>query len=147
MRLRWPAFLLPTATSKDLGSGKWGAGPSAVGLVMDGPWVIGALVNNIWSFAGDSDRPNVNQMTLQPFVNYNFKHGWYASFSPVITANWLAASDNRWTVPVGGAVGRVFKVGDQSINAQIGAYYNAIAPDETGPSWQIRAQIQFFFPK
>ena len=39
---------------------------------MPGKWVIGALVNNLWSFAGDSDREDVNLMTFQPFVNYNF---------------------------------------------------------------------------
>lgn len=142
-----PAVLLPTATDDDLGSGKWGAGPSAVGLIMDGPWVYGALVNNIWSFAGDTSRTDVNQMTLQPFVNYNFKEGWYASSSPLVTANWMAEDDNRWTLPVGGAFGRVFRVGKQPINAQVGAYYNVIAPDDVGPQWQIRAQLQFLFPK
>ena len=44
---------------------------------MPGKWVIGALANNLWSFAGDSDRENVNLMTVQPFVNYNFGKGWY----------------------------------------------------------------------
>ncbi|MFC7397739.1 hypothetical protein ACFQU1_11110 [Chelatococcus sp. GCM10030263] len=142
-----PAFLLPTATDKNLGSGKWGAGPSAVGLIMEGPWVFGALINNIWSFAGEGGRQDVNQTTLQPFVNYNFKGGWYLSSSPLITANWMADDDNRWTLPVGGAVGRVFRVGKQPINAQLGAYYNIIAPDDVGPKWQIRAQLQFLFPK
>jgi hypothetical protein len=142
-----PAVLLPTATDDDLGSGKWGAGPSAVGLIMDGPWVYGALVNNIWSFAGDTSRKDVNQMTLQPFLNYNFKEGWYASSSPLVTANWMAEDDNRWTLPVGGSFGRVFRVGKQPINAQLGAYYNVIAPDDVGPQWQIRAQLQFLFPK
>ena len=146
LRRRWPdrglAWLLVVL-----------AAPAVVAVVMvtryQDHWlgVFGALINNIWSFAGDSDRPDVNQMTLQPFVNYNFKGGWYASFSPIITANWRADPDNRWTVPVGGAVGRVFKIGHQPINAQVGAYYNAIAPDNTGPSWQIRAQIQLLFPK
>ncbi|BCP56094.1 hypothetical protein K32_47110 [Kaistia sp. 32K] len=142
-----PTFLLPTATDEDLGTGKWGAGIAGVGLVMHGPWVYGALINNIWSFAGQSDRANVNQMTLQPFVNYNFKEGWYLSSSPIITANWEADNDDRWVLPVGGAVGRVFKIGKQPINAQLGAYYNAISPDDIGPQWQIRAQIQFLFPK
>lgn len=142
-----PAFLLPTATGKQFGSGKWGAGPAAVGVVMDGPWVYGALINNIWSFAGDSDRADVNQMTLQPFVNYNFKGGWYVASAPLITANWLADDDNRWTLPLGAAVGRVFRLGKQPINAQLGAYYNVVAPDANGPGWQIRAQVQFLFPK
>jgi len=142
-----PAFLLPTATDQDLGTGKWGAGPTAVGLIMDGPWVYGALINNIWSFAGDPGRKDVNQMTLQPFVNYNFKDGWYLSSSPLVTADWNADNDNRWTLPVGGAFGRVFRIGKQPVNAQIGAYYNVIAPDDIGPQWQVRAQLQFLFPK
>jgi hypothetical protein len=44
-----------------------------VTLVTPGNWVIGALANNLWSFAGDGDRNNVNLMTVQPFVNYNFE--------------------------------------------------------------------------
>jgi len=27
-------------------------GPTAVALTMQGPWVVGALINNQWSFAG-----------------------------------------------------------------------------------------------
>ena len=43
------------------------------------PDFLNSLGNNIWSFAGDSDRDNVNLMTVQPFVNYNFEKGWYVS--------------------------------------------------------------------
>jgi hypothetical protein len=46
-----PTFLLPTATDNNLGNHRWGAGPGAVVLTIQGPWVVGALVNNIWSFA------------------------------------------------------------------------------------------------
>ena len=52
-------------------------GRALVVLMKPGKWVIGALANNLWSFAGDSDRENVNLMTVQPFVNYNFGQGWY----------------------------------------------------------------------
>ena len=80
-------------------------------LTQPGKWVIGALANNIWSSAGDSDRDNVNLMTVQPFVNYNFGKGWYVSSSPIITANWAAhGSDNAWTVPVGGGFGRIIRI-------------------------------------
>ena len=73
-----PVFQFPSATNgKKLGTQKWSAGPGAVALVTPGKWVIGALANNLWSFAGDSDRENVNFMTVQPFVNYNFGKGWY----------------------------------------------------------------------
>lgn len=141
-----PTFTFPTATDDALGTGKWSAGPGLVALAMPGRWVVGGLLNNQWSFAGDDDRPSVNAMLFQPFINYNFKKGWYATSSPIITANWQADSDERWTVPVGAGVGRIFKVGKQPLNAQLGAYYNVEKPDGA-PDWNIRFQLQFMFPK
>ena len=141
-----PAISVPTATDDALGTGKWSAGPGVVALAMPGKWVVGALANNIWSFAGDSDRPEVNAMLIQPFINRNFKNGWYATTSPVITANWKADSDERWTVPVGAGFGKIFKVGDQAMNAQVGAYYNVEKPDGAA-DWNLRFQLQFMFPK
>ena len=79
-------------------------------LGIQGPWVFGALMNTQWSFAGRGDK-NVNAMLLQPFVNYNLPGGWYLTSSPVMTANWKADSGNRWTVPLGGSIGKLFKVG------------------------------------
>ena len=32
------------------------------------------------------------------------------------------------------------------MNAQIGGYYNVVHPDD-GTNWQLRAQVQFLFPK
>ena len=112
---------------------------------MPGRWVFGGLAYNMWSFAGDSDAPDVNQFLLQPFINYNFDEGWYASFSPVITANWEADSGERWTVPVGGGFGRVFTVGNQPVNASLAAYYNVEKP-ETAADWSLRFQLTFLFP-
>jgi hypothetical protein len=80
-----PVFVLPTATNELTGQGKWSVGPSFVAVKIAGPWVIGALINNVWSVAGNSARESVNQMTLQPFLNYNFPGGWYLTSSPIIT--------------------------------------------------------------
>jgi hypothetical protein len=52
-----PVFLWPTATDDELGSGKWGAGPTAVGLIQNGPWTYGLLANQVWSYAGDEAAP------------------------------------------------------------------------------------------
>ena len=52
--------------------------------------IIGLLVNNVWSFAGEFNRARVNQMTAQYFVNYNFRGGWYLTSTPIITTNWVA---------------------------------------------------------
>ena len=152
-----PTMTLPTATDRDLGSGKWSMGPAGVALAIQGPWVYGALINNQWSFAGWGEE-KVNSMLLQPFVNYNLPDGWYLTTSPVVTANWKAdRGRDVWTVPLGGGVGRLFRLGQilplegdplakLPINTQIGAYGNVAKP-EFGPEWQLRFQIQFLFPK
>lgn len=140
-----PIFLLPTATDNTLGADKWGSGISAVILTMPGNWVVGSLVSNLWSVGG-SGKQDINLFTWQYFVNYNLQKGWYVTSAPIITANWEADSDNRWTVPFGGGVGRIFKLGKLPVNGQVSAYKNVEAPDHA-PEWQFRFQMQFMFPK
>jgi len=141
-----PILLLPTATDKILGTGKWGVGPSVVLLAMKNQWVYGALVNNVWSVAGDSDRGDINQMLFQPFLNYNFPGGAYFSSGPLITANWEAESGNQWTVPLGGGFGKIVKLGKMPLNLSAQAFYNVVTPDY-GSDWTLRLQIQMLFPK
>ena len=141
-----PAFLLPTATNSVLGQGKWSAGPSVVAVVQPRHWTIGAVANNVWNFAGHSDKPAVNQMLLQYFVNYNLQKGWYISLAPIITANWQASRGNVWTVPFGGGIGRIMKLGLQPVSLSAQFYGNATHPAGTSP-WSMRMQIAFLFPK
>jgi hypothetical protein len=141
-----PVVSFPTASDEVLGTEKWSAGPGAVLLTIRGPWVIGVLANNIWSFAGDDDRDDVNQALLQYFINYNFPGGLYLTTAPIITANWEADSDDRWTVPFGGGVGKIIRIGKLPVNTSVAAYYNVEHPDN-GPEWQARIQLQFLFPK
>jgi hypothetical protein len=141
-----PAFLLPTATDDLLGTGKWSAGPAAAGIYMNGPWVVGAIAQNLWSFAGDDDRSDVDAMTLRPIVNYNLPHGWYLTSSPSIAANWEADADERWLVPVGGGVGKVYSIGRQRMSTTIESYYHAVSPS-IGPEWQLRVQHSFLYPE
>jgi opacity protein-like surface antigen len=140
-----PVFTVPSASDPILGTGKFLFGPTAVLLVTPGHWVIGVLLNNQWSVGGNPLTPAVNAFLAQPFLNYNMAQGWYLTTSPIITSNWLAASGQQWTVPIGGGFGRVFKVGDQPVNAQIAGYYNAIRPTGTS-TWQLRATLALLFP-
>ena len=66
--------------------------------------------------------------------------------SPVITSNWASTSSDRWTVPLGGGIGRLFKIGKQPVNARMQGLHNAARPD-FGPSWQLQVQVQFLFSK
>jgi hypothetical protein len=84
---------------------------------------------------------------MQPFVNYNSTGGLYYCFSPVITADWKASGGNQWTVPLGGGVGKIFKIGGKlPLNLQAQAFYNIVSPDN-GPDWSIRLQAAILLPK
>ncbi|MGO9830647.1 MAG: neuromedin U [Myxococcaceae bacterium] len=139
-----PVFGFPTNTSPALGSAKWTFGPSVVLLTMPGPWVLGILVNNVWSWAGGGSQ-NVNSFLLQYFVNYNFPGGWYLTSSPLVTANWLATPyGNKWTFPVGGGFGKLVRLGRLPLNLNAAGYYNIWRPSG-GPSWQLRLTAALLF--
>lgn len=141
-----PVVSFPTATDETLGTEKWRVGPAAVVVSMPGRWIFGALVNNLWSVGGDSNREDVNSMAIQSFLFYNFPSGWYLVSSPIIRAVWTADSDDRWIVPLGGGVGKIFQVGKQSMNASVQAFYNVEKPGAVA-DWSLRLQLQFLFPK
>ena len=139
---------LPTNTDDVLGNDRWGLGPTAVVLKLTrgSPWVYGALINNVWSITDSSGSPPINQMLVQPFLNYNFTGGLYLTTAPIITANWQADSGDTWTVPLGGGVGKIFHAGKLPVNTQLAAYYNVETPT-FGSDWQLRFQVQLMFPK
>ena len=140
-----PVFELPTNTS-GLGSDKWSAGPAAVALSMPGKWVLGALVQNIWSFAGPNGEPDVNQFTFQYFINYNISNGWYLTSTPIITADWERSSGDQWTVPVGGGLGKLHRFGKLPVDFKLQAYTNVEKPTG-GPDWSMMFAVKFLFPK
>jgi hypothetical protein len=142
-----PVLYYPTATNPALGVNKWGSGPSAAFLHQDtSPWVFGAVVNNIWSFGGPttgSDR--TNQLFLNPIVNYHFGDGWSVGSSPEITTNWIA-SGGKWTVPVGGGFGKLFRVDGQAVRVDLDSYYNAVRPEAGNDTWLVQLKLTFVFP-
>ena len=141
-----PIFQFPTATDDALGSDKWSAGPTAAALTIRGPWVLGALVNHLWSFAGDDDRADVNQTLIQPIVTYNLPGGWFLTSVPYITANWETDGDDRWTVPIGIGVGKVHRFGTLPVGLELASYYNVVRPDAAA-EWTLRFRINLLFPK
>ena len=143
-----PIVQAPTNTDDNLGNKNWGLGPTAVVLKVEkgNPWVYGVLANNVWSLSSDKQGGRYNNFLIEPFVNYNFPEGFYINTVPIITANWEADSSQRWTVPLGAGIGRIFHLGKLPVNTQFGAYYNVVHPDD-GANWQLRLQVVFMFPK
>ncbi len=142
-----PSLITPTATDDRLGSDKWSLGPAVAIIAMPGKWLFGALTQNVWDIAGDNDEPDVNQFLFQYFINYNFDNGWYLTSTPTMTANWEAdSSSDRWTIPVGGGVGKVARFGDQPVDFKLQYYKNIESPHGTA-DWSVQFNMKFLFPK
>jgi len=140
-----PVLEVPTQSS-GLGSDKVSGGIAVLALSMPGNWVVGALAQNMWSFAGPSDAADVNKFLFQYFVNYNLDKGWYLTSTPVMTADWEQSSNNRWTIPMGGGVGKLHRFGKQPVDFKLQAFTNVEKP-ENGPTWSMMFAVKFLFPK
>lgn len=140
------ALVVPTATDPFLGQGKWSGGPSITGVWSPGKFVVGGIAQNIFSFGGPRGRPAVNIMTFQPLINYNFDHGWYLTSNPYIIANWNNPPRDKWTIPVGGGVGKLFKIGEQPMTFSVTAYWYPVKPIGA-PNYSWRFTLQYLFPQ
>jgi hypothetical protein len=139
-----PVVSLPTATLETTGS--WAAGPAGLVVYTRGRWVVGALATQLWTFADYGDATEVNQLLVQPFANFNLGKGWALSSAPIITANWDAADDNTWTVPLGAGVTWTTKIGRQAMNLGVAYYANVEHPDDAARN-QVRFVLAFLFPQ
>jgi hypothetical protein len=139
-----PAFLIPTGTNDFLTTKKWGVGPSALVLKQAKALTFGFLVNQIWSFAGSSDRADVNQMFLQPFLTHNWKSGAGLGVNAEITQNWEANTTLAFINPI---VTGVTKLGKQTISLGVGPRIRVAGPSESRPDFGFRAVLTFVFPK
>lgn len=139
-----PAILLPTHTDSTLGSDRLGLGPSTVFYYAEDQWGAGLVLQNIWSMGGNG-RDEVNAFDAQYFLNYNLPKGWFLYSNASITADWLSPSSDRWTIPVGGGIGKVFTIGKQSASAAIQSLYNAVRADDA-PDWALNFQFSLLFP-
>ena len=138
-----PVLLIPSATDDLLGGEKWGIGPTAVILKQEGPWTYGALANHLWDFAGDDNRGAVNATFLQPFVSYITPTKTTFTLNTETTYDW---HNDQWIVPVNFVVSQLFKIGDQPVQAFVGARYYVETPTG-GPEWGLRLGMTFLFPK
>ena len=130
---------IPIATDSNLGSGKWSAGPAFRIAYRSGPWNIGLFGGQIWSFAGSRNRGDISQLIVRGAIRRELPNDWYFVSAPIITANWKA-EDQRWKVPLGGGVGKVFRPKSNPWALSLQGYYNVIKPDGA-PKWSVRLAV------
>lgn len=138
-----PAVLWRTGTDTLLTSGKWAAGPTAVALQQTGPWTVGALVNHVWSFAGDEDRADVSSTFIQPFIAYAASGGWTYTLNTESSYDWVA---DQWSIPINFMITKLTKFGDQPVSIQAGLKYWADSPDSGPHGVGGRLALTFIFP-
>jgi len=100
-----PVVVFPTASSSQMGQGKYQLGP-ALGYVNRGlpGWQFALLLQQFFSFAGDSDRARVNQLKLQPYVTKLLPHSWYIQTKPIVELNFVSGTSS---VPLDLVIGKL----------------------------------------
>jgi hypothetical protein len=139
-----PVALIPTATDDALGAEKWAAGPTAVALIQRGPWTVGALVNHLWSFAGDDDRADVNASFFQPFVAHTWPTATTLTLNMEMSYDW---EEDQAAPVVNLLVSQILPIGSQLIQIGAGARYWLDGPDGGPEGFGARAQLTFLFPR
>jgi hypothetical protein len=139
-----PAFSFPTATNDAVATGCFAAGPVIAAVLMEGPWVVGALLTQLDAFARMGSA-HLDTTSLQVFLNYNLPQAWSIGTAPTFFVNWNQVGQ-QWTVPVGATIAKTFSIAKQPISLSFSYYANVVHP-EGGSPWLTRFVVTFMFPK
>jgi len=144
---RWgigPVALVPTG-GEHRGADKWAMGPAVGFTAREGKLLWGVFNQNLFTFAGDQDRPDVNASVLQPILNYGLGGGWSVGFSEMtFTYDWEAG---RWSgLPLGGKISKLVKIHDLPVHFSCQYEYD-FASDQIGPEHTLRFTVKFLLPK
>lgn len=139
-----PQITAPTADQDELGTGKWQAGLAAIAIDSSPRGLLGALVQYQSSFAGDHDREHVETATVQPFIIHNLAKGWYLRS----TATWtFDLKNDTHYIPLGLGGGKVWKSGDNILNAFIEPQWTVERKGDGLPQFTLFAGINVTFGK
>lgn len=136
--------LLPTG-SADLSAGQFALGPAAGFTVQNGRILWGAFNQNVFTVAGDDDKPEVNSSTLQPILNIGLGNGWSTGLSDMSFAyDW---DEGDWTsLPLGLKVASLQRVG--SVPVQFTFSYEVNFADHPGtPEETWGAVVKVLLPR
>ena len=139
-----PVFLIPTATSSSLCTGKFGLGPTLVALKQNSGWTYGGLFNHIWSVAGSSTRSDVNSTFMQPFVSYTTKTAWTMTLNTESTYDWTAG---QLAAPINFSVSKLMRFGKRPVSIDAGPKCWATSPAGAASGCGLRFSITPLFPK
>jgi hypothetical protein len=143
-------LMLDTATDDIFGTGKWSAGPMGLAVHVGPPkgWIVGAIAQHWWSYAGDDNREDVNLTDIQYIGFYRLTDKTNIGVgTPNININWNADNNNRWTVPIGIGFNTMAKIGKLPVKWGLELHYYVEKPDNFGPEWNLRLIFSPIIPK
>jgi hypothetical protein len=143
--------MFPTATHDQLGTGKYSAGPAALGAYITDKWIIGGVAQHWWSFAGEDDitistsagdvtraRPDVSLTDFQYIIRYRVSPKTNIGCAPNIQYNWKT---NEASIPIGIGADTMIQLGPLPVKVGLEYHHYVKQDDAFGPQWQVR----FFF--
>lgn len=137
-----PMLSMPTATSRELGTGKWSGGLAAVAVHSSKEGILGGLVQWQHSFAGQSQRDTVHTATLQPFLIRNLPQGWYLRS----TGTWtFDLQKDNYYIPVGLGAGKAWRVGKNIFNAFVEPQWTVAHKGAGLPQFTVYAGLNITF--
>jgi len=138
--------MLPTASDKTLGSGKWSFGPSFDYEYESGRWFAGAIALQVWSFAGPSELKAVNMLMIKPFVVYNVVERFDLIYLPYgVSVYWDKPAGEKVYLPLGGGGQYQMPLGENTtLNLGAQFFKNVIRPSK-GTEYDLRFLIEFIF--
>ncbi|MHC1788361.1 hypothetical protein [Solidesulfovibrio sp.] len=143
-----PTAVFPTATGKELGSGKWQLGVAAAAVFMNDTWVAGIFPQQWWSVGGDPSRKEVSLTKAQYFLWYSPAKTWQVGMSPNILIDWTQKdADNALTLPVGLGVAKLFTLGKLPLKISAEADYSVVRPRHAGTEWTFKFTLTPILPK
>lgn len=133
-------FVFPTASNRNLGKGKYQAGPTVMLFHLAEKWNLGLFMQHWWSYAGDNNREDVSITDFQYIIRKNFGT-WSLGMGPTVRIDWNKDWDNAVTFPIGLGYSTTVKMGNTPVKLRIEPQYSIIKPNDYGTVWNIRLQI------
>lgn len=134
-----PGLIIPTNNPAPISGGKWCAGITSVALNTKTKGTqFGVLVQQFFSFAGESRRSQRNFMLFQPIYNKVLGKGYFMGVSPIMTFDW---QNSTYSIPASVSLGKAFA---KNLSAFIAPQYMLTGPGKG--DFTLQFQINAMFP-
>jgi hypothetical protein len=133
-----PTLMVPTATYRTLGTGKFSMGPMALAFFLSRKWILGVVAQHWWSVAGDDKRADVSLTDIQYMVRYRITPATNIGCGPNIRINWLADAKDRVAFPIGIGGDTLIKLGRLPVRVGAEFHWYPVRPETAGPKYNLR---------